>query len=295
VAAATCRDDQLRGNRQRAMATAHASAPAHSTAACASSTPRSVASRAAVHGCNEKWRRSTAAGSTLRPRTRSKKTSSPASTTPHASCMRTKKAQWVSGARRIARSATLSLTAADTSVAASAAPTAPPISSRNAVRCSATSLHGAIVKANQRIPPPAITTTRIIPVNRSSPPEALARALASSSGPASSRVVNASTAMAIAANMRRALIRSAARSADEMAASARAEPSALATTNEVVAGSAARVGSCSRSSTGARSVGMMYSLVVSSLEPARAGVRTCSTATEPIAAPCGDADAMVSR
>src|SRR5215203_3558252 len=62
AAAALWKDDHLRGSRQRASATTHASAPAHSTAACPSSTPVRVASRGALHGCSEKWRRSTCDG-----------------------------------------------------------------------------------------------------------------------------------------------------------------------------------------------------------------------------------------
>src|SRR3954469_21464485 len=62
AAAATCREDQPRGSRQRESAVVHASAPPQSTAAWPSSTPDNVAMRAAVQGWREKCRKSTAAG-----------------------------------------------------------------------------------------------------------------------------------------------------------------------------------------------------------------------------------------
>ena len=92
AAAAACRDDHRRGSRHRASAATHASAPVQRTAACPSRMPVSVASRGAVHGCSEKCRRSTAAGSRLRPITHSNRTSSPASSTPQVSWVAMNKA-----------------------------------------------------------------------------------------------------------------------------------------------------------------------------------------------------------
>src|SRR3954471_18389987 len=66
-----------------------------------------------------------------------------------------------------------------------------------------------------------------------------------------------------------------------MAASTSGVPSAAVTTKVAAEESAAARESGKRSRTGARLVGITYSLVVSSIEPVRAGVRTCSTTTDP--------------